>query len=239
MQYLNFEITNFKGIGNVKLDLTNPEGRIFTLVGLNESGKTTILEAIASLWDIHRKPQELIPKNSESNFTDSVLFSQNDIDEISKYLKNECGIREIIHISQKITFTREYNFKASAFINTILRQDFSFTAKKKGASKVKIFDSNSEESRTCSKHVIEKFKPQIVYFENFLFDIPSNAMGEGDIETLIVNRMRNNTASDQQALRATIRKMGAKITELVLATWGEIMKYDYREACTSCLSGVS
>ena len=47
MKYTKFIIENYKGIPNVELDLTKkPNFNIFTLVGLNESGKTSLLEAI-------------------------------------------------------------------------------------------------------------------------------------------------------------------------------------------------
>lgn len=47
MDYRLFEVTNFRGIQQLKLDLgIYPKSKIFTLVGLNESGKSTILEAI-------------------------------------------------------------------------------------------------------------------------------------------------------------------------------------------------
>ena len=47
MKYTKFEISKFKGINHLVLDLEKlPQGKIFPLVGLNESGKTTILEAI-------------------------------------------------------------------------------------------------------------------------------------------------------------------------------------------------
>ncbi len=47
MRYTKFTIKKFKGIEELELDLTKyPVGKIFPLVGLNESGKTTILEAI-------------------------------------------------------------------------------------------------------------------------------------------------------------------------------------------------
>ena len=44
MIYNKITINNFKGIKNIELNLEN--NRIITLVGLNESGKTTIMEAI-------------------------------------------------------------------------------------------------------------------------------------------------------------------------------------------------
>lgn len=47
MKHTFFEIQNFKGIEHLRLELTTkPQNNVFTLVGLNESGKTTILEAL-------------------------------------------------------------------------------------------------------------------------------------------------------------------------------------------------
>ena len=43
MRYKEFYFENFKGIEKMRLPLT---GGVTTLIGLNESGKTTILEAI-------------------------------------------------------------------------------------------------------------------------------------------------------------------------------------------------
>ncbi len=50
MEYKSFHIKNFKGISDQTINLNKrPAGRVVTLVGLNESGKTTVLEAISSL----------------------------------------------------------------------------------------------------------------------------------------------------------------------------------------------
>jgi len=47
MKFTYFKFKNFKGIEDQTLDLSKSGGsNIYTLVGLNESGKTTILEAI-------------------------------------------------------------------------------------------------------------------------------------------------------------------------------------------------
>lgn len=49
MQYISFHIKNFKGIRDTTIRLDSLTGAsVFALVGLNESGKTTILEAIHS-----------------------------------------------------------------------------------------------------------------------------------------------------------------------------------------------
>ena len=49
MKFNKIEIKNYKGIEETVLELSNsPKGNVYTLVGINESGKTSILEAINS-----------------------------------------------------------------------------------------------------------------------------------------------------------------------------------------------
>ena len=88
MKHKKFEIHNFKGITSVTLDFSShPNGRIYTLVGLNESGKTTVLEAL-DFWSYksetldplgvpgyaQRNPHDLIPINQRANFNDSIII---------------------------------------------------------------------------------------------------------------------------------------------------------------------
>ncbi len=50
MEYKSFHIKNFKGISDQTINRgKRSAGKVFTLVGLNESGKTSVLEAISSL----------------------------------------------------------------------------------------------------------------------------------------------------------------------------------------------
>ncbi len=59
MEFRSFRIENFKGIEKMTLDFTRcPKSNVCTLVGLNESGKTTILEAI---WLFSFNAEELDP----------------------------------------------------------------------------------------------------------------------------------------------------------------------------------
>src|SRR4051812_29788903 len=90
MRYTYFEFENFKGIRRARLDLT-PDGsaaRVYTLVGLNESGKTTVLEAIdyfrgTESDDVSPKhlgdwlapdPHSLIPIAERTNFNDDIVI---------------------------------------------------------------------------------------------------------------------------------------------------------------------
>lgn len=87
MKLSYFEIENFKGIGSIRLDFdSHPRTNIYTLVGLNESGKTTILEAMNflaggadfnplnlqgySIKDVH----DLIPIGKRANFNAEILI---------------------------------------------------------------------------------------------------------------------------------------------------------------------
>ena len=86
MRFTKFRIKNFKGISSAEIDLAHfGQGKVFTLVGLNECGKTTILEAINSFSpdltaepifqnDVFRKIEykDLVPKHRKDNFTGNV-----------------------------------------------------------------------------------------------------------------------------------------------------------------------
>ena len=82
MEYLSFRIQNFKGISDQQIRLDkSPRGRTFALVGLNESGKTTILEAISLLETREENPEsiykedfqyidanDMVPMKQKANF---------------------------------------------------------------------------------------------------------------------------------------------------------------------------
>ena len=83
MRYVKFRIQNFKGIRDTTVSLKSIAGAsVFCFVGLNESGKTTILEAIhsfspdASTGDlsggdggIGTSFQDRVPRHQLSSFT--------------------------------------------------------------------------------------------------------------------------------------------------------------------------
>ena len=97
MRYTKFTIKNYKGIPEITLDLKQkPQTRIFTLVGLNESGKTSILEAI-NLFEEGISKQNahtLIPKSRKYSFSDSISveaeleLSEEDLEYIKDYLQS-------------------------------------------------------------------------------------------------------------------------------------------------------
>ncbi|MYE07709.1 MAG: AAA family ATPase [Oligoflexia bacterium] len=87
---------NYKGIPEIELDLNKkPTSNIFTLVGLNESGKTSILEAIYLFRDdiSQEDAHTLIPKSQQYSFDEEISvaadleLSSKDFEGIKEHLE--------------------------------------------------------------------------------------------------------------------------------------------------------
>ncbi|MDD3005647.1 AAA family ATPase [Flavobacterium sp.] len=189
MKFTQFKFENFKGIEDQVLDLSkNPQSNIFTLVGLNESGKTTILEAINyfaykpekldvleinnyEVDDIH----SLIPINKRDNFNGKILIAAEielDDNEIS-YLKEEFtkkGI-SITSFESRISFTQEYYFQKSIHQTDKDKYlwNYRIQGKKKKAKSPKKIDN--DDALFVFRYIKENM-PSILYFPNFLFEFP-------------------------------------------------------------------
>ncbi|HVX52153.1 MAG TPA: AAA family ATPase [Chitinophagaceae bacterium] len=190
MTFGHFYFKNFKGIEEITLRLDgNPSSNVYTLVGLNESGKTTILEAINyftykvesldplninrySIEDIH----ELIPIGKRDNFNDyiviqaSVLLDEKDEEDLKKRALSECNFH-LVEPVKKITYTQKYFFQNSKYDKnkSSLSWDYNFKGKKKQGRK--IIQLPNDEAQKLNK-VIKSNLPSILYFPNFLFDFP-------------------------------------------------------------------
>src|SRR2546423_192789 len=126
MKYLSITVNNFKGIRELTLKLKDTE-KVITLVGLNESGKTTILEAINSFTygaeelpfetsgfakpDLH----DLIPVSQRANFngitsvTMEVQVTSDDKSTLTAHLKKEHQYK-LTSVSEQIKITDQYTF---------------------------------------------------------------------------------------------------------------------------------
>ncbi|HEY1047129.1 MAG TPA: AAA family ATPase, partial [Bacteroidia bacterium] len=203
MKFKKFEINNFKGIENVIFNLDkSPDANIYTLVGLNESGKTTILEAInffnprdkglnalelpgAAIKDYN----VLIPISKRDNFNDHVYIQitikldNDDIARINEFTEANTEF-EFVKPMNELVYYRFYKFANSKFIGSDFRWS-GFEGKLKGAQPEDDYtrvanhnpDSNIKLSNFCSTLI-----PSILYFPNFLFDFPSRIYLEGKSE---------------------------------------------------------
>ena len=74
MRVRTFRLKNFKGIKSTEIQITNgPPGNIITLIGLNESGKTTVLEGIANFGLNDPETNSLVGTIQELQLPDSFV----------------------------------------------------------------------------------------------------------------------------------------------------------------------
>lgn len=189
MKFTFFEVRNFKGIEYLKLDFQKiPHQNIYTLVGLNESGKTTILEAINffsykndrldpldlkgyKIDNIH----DLIPIGQRDNFNGKIVIKvgleleYTDENYISKRMKKELDIIKYRNI-KKIIIEQIYPFKDSKHDSN--EKEITWYCEiygKKKDENVKKLDE--QDWNKVTDYIIERI-PSILYFPNFLFDFP-------------------------------------------------------------------
>lgn len=201
MKFTYFKFKNFKGIEDQKLDLSKSIGsNIYALVGLNESGKTTILEGINffshktesldglnidnyTIDDIH----SLIPINKRDNFNGCITIeaglelSDKDIVEVKKAIKNEKGI-DVSQCSSEVIYTQNYYFKNSQHQSQKNESLWTYSAIGKTPRAKKIRQLSNDEKLPASTNYIKKNIPSILYFPNFLFEFPEkiNLDPDGD-----------------------------------------------------------
>ena len=206
MNFLKFRIQNFKGIEDTTLNLNQvPSANIFTLIGLNESGKTTVLEAL-NFWSYSQESKdtieclgfqtiqddyELIPIGETSNFSKSSSVSAtlklNTIDEakIKKYAENECNFILTESINE-IEIKKSKSFENSKCTKSNNFWTINLVGKTKGRSKKIIsLDAESETWQCIVAYIRDNLLPTILYFPNFLFDFPEKIYLEdiaGDIK---------------------------------------------------------
>jgi AAA15 family ATPase/GTPase len=186
MRYKSFSFANFKGIEEMTVPL---DGDVITLIGLNESGKTTILEAIfcfaygaedlnainpnlASLRD----PERWIPISKRLNFNDTIkiqaeiILDDSDKHDIRAEMKTELGFNWV-NIPDEVTITENYLFKDSRYLRTQNSWRISVHGTTGRQRKAHVFQSTTPEWKGVVNAIASRL-PRISYFPNFLFELP-------------------------------------------------------------------
>jgi len=205
MRYTFFEFENFKGIREAQLELAPADSaaRVYTLVGLNESGKTTVLEAIdhfQATTDDEVSPKEvggwtppdphsLIPISERTNFNGEIIIrcgielDDDDVAAASTRLRKDDGYR-LSSLERSIIVADRYVYENSRFI----RRTSSWTnlvgagRTKKGRIE-RTLDHNADFARWNGLAAFLRTRmPTIWYFPNFLFDFPEKIYLEEDEE---------------------------------------------------------
>ncbi len=190
MRYKSFKIQNFKGIKETVVSLESYAGAsVFAFVGLNESGKTTVLEAIHSFSPDAATSELLggkngigvpynkrVPRHLISEFTGDVsvaatlTLTARDKEEIARELKSSNEIvvdldsfPDEVNLERRQSFIKG-DFKADAFtITTALK------VRKVGGKKWR--EMVVGEAAEIAD-AIYQFTPDIAYFPTFVFDFP-------------------------------------------------------------------
>jgi AAA ATPase domain len=199
MEFTYFEIENFRGVQKAYIDLQGaPKSRIFPLVGLNESGKTTILEAINhfsykletldplklpgySIKDSH----SLIPIAARSNFNGTVRckyglkLNGEDKQLIIDFLIKEKKFTEA-EVGDAIDVEHHLVFKDSKASKEESKITWTWPKKGKKTGKRKAVSISGEDWNELAKFT-KKLIPSILYFPTFLFDFPEKIfLEDGD-----------------------------------------------------------
>jgi len=191
MRYTHFEIHNYKGVESARIDLlAPPSGKVHTLVGLNESGKTTILEAI-NLFTYRDRldalelpgygasdPHELIPIAKRANFNGEisiragVRLADSDRKAIASEVRASRSAREIT-MSSTFEIVQTYKFEASRLVSpakpSSVLPGLDLSGKLPGRRSAKPL--LGEDFRAAGLAIM-RLLPKIAYFPNFLFDFP-------------------------------------------------------------------
>lgn len=181
MRYTNFHIKTFKGIKDLKFDLkANPDFNITTLVGLNESGKTTVLEAINFLQEGASKEHahKLIPREKSSNFTGHVVVEGTLTldDDDQKKLSDFCQEKDF-HLAAPITsfsIERTYEFKGSEPVKLMRNWTIALNGKLSSRHQTNkdLFKEDRPRWDAIIEFISDYLMPKIIYYPNFLFDFP-------------------------------------------------------------------
>ena len=248
MKYVKFTINNYKGIPKIELELNKkPSPEIFTLVGLNESGKTSILEAIYLFQNGIPKQDAhtLISKSHQHAFDGTISvraeleLSDREIENIQNYLQKEYKF-DVKTLSKSVEITREYKFKKSVPVENgkweTVYWDLNIEGSTKRAKKSKqLLEWKKEAWRGVLKLIRSEYLPKILYYQDFLFKFPEK----------IYLEYFENEGAEQEEYRNVIQdildsiKDGLTIEEDLLGRMRKKEERSHKEALAQLLSKMS
>lgn len=176
MKYIGFEIENYRAIEFIEVKISNS---LIPIIGINESGKTSVLKAILSfdkLKDNYNKGEHLNYKNKYSYkemdcniIANIVLETEEEVDRIARKMKLKVGdslydrLKEYVHSKKSIKVLRSLKDKKYSLV------DFPVEDERNKELAEKIFDD----------------LPIILYFDDFsdrvpdIIDFPINYIEKG------------------------------------------------------------
>lgn len=190
MYYTSFRIQNFKGIKDTTIKLAEQsKAGVFAFVGLNESGKTTILEAIHSFSpDLATSEvvggegksgvpfKDRVPRHLISNFTGDVSvtatlrISEDERAEIVSDIKSKHDLTvDPATIPDDFPIERQQRFKNGDFVNNYFSVRCAVRVR---TGRKRQWRNPSTDEQAAIRDEIYSRAPDIAYFPTFVFDFP-------------------------------------------------------------------
>jgi ABC-type Mn2+/Zn2+ transport system ATPase subunit len=218
------QLSNFKGAESVSIDLHGKvDCPVVTLIGLNESGKTTILEGlshflsgntdVASLFEVPQSSENLIALipihrkaaySGEIKVAAEVLIEDSDKEVMRLALKVIGYELDVASVPQSCTVTRAHTFEDSLWKSTANRWGISFKAAqlkktKLALPKIRNFSGpstlNPDPWRTLVAALSSRL-PRISYFPTFLVGLPKRIYLRSHKSETAVNRYYRTVLQD-------------------------------------------
>ena len=243
MRYTQFRIENFKAINNATIDLSK-EGLVL-LLGINESGKTSILRAIETFDYVNdledhaerarfvrsiRNKKEL---NSKATISADVILEKGDCEKLIASLSLDVGKAKLFKKTTSLSIDRSFVFEDANFIG----ERYSLNIDQKN----EIFGELEEvkETEVCKK-ILSNF-PSIQYFEDFKDQIPDfisltagaqyyDADWASTIEGLFYHTDKNVTVqqfenlTDADARKTVLNKVNKVLNKQFTDRWNKKLK---------------
>jgi hypothetical protein len=189
LDYLAFRIRNFKGISDTTIRLAaTGRARAHTLIGLNESGKTTLLEAIHSFSPdpdsevlfpgetFRLEKDDLIPRDKLSNFTGAITvdakvsLSTDDVSALASHMKRTANV-EVAEEALPTSFVIQssHDYQQSNYVKTANTWGVSFSVK---TPKQRHFRKAETEVWREAVGFLRTRLPSIAYYPTFVFNFP-------------------------------------------------------------------
>jgi ABC-type Na+ transport system ATPase subunit NatA len=192
MQYVSFRIQNFKGIKDTTISFETVAGAsVFSFVGLNESGKTTVLEAIHSFAPDQATSEllggeeglgvpfkERVPRHMLSEFTGGVKvaatlsISQPDKLAIKNALLADHSLDlDLDHFPDRVSFEREQKFENGDFKRSYFTLWNEFQVR---SAKQRKWRKPENSEKVAIRDTVFRYVPRIAYFPTFVFEFPKS-----------------------------------------------------------------
>lgn len=191
LRLLQFSATNFKGIESLTLSLDGALGNgVHTLVGLNESGKSTILEAIdAFAWrNIYLPKQvigrsdadrrEFVPIRSRGVFNKSIELSLTcelsvaDQRQIKEKVEKVCG-GSLVFDADKVEVRSTLAFEKGNYIASKSITYVTIDIRHKASARRKLREIGADDAEwQIAAETLRGLMPSIEFYPHFQFELP-------------------------------------------------------------------